>query len=196
MEPRRQPAHDPRRLGLRRPPGRRAQHALPRRFWREVPEGVRARTFLAERYREALSEEWACDLSAASEAELLDTNQYHLFPNFFPWLGYYLPIAYRFRPWGDDPNRSLMEIMVLHPRPQDGRPAPTAELQLLGPDESWTRARGLELLGAVFDQDTDNLLRVQRGLRFRGATPLVLADYQEIRIRHYHRRLDEVLGAP
>jgi phenylpropionate dioxygenase-like ring-hydroxylating dioxygenase large terminal subunit len=172
----------------------RAQHALPREFWRDVPEDVRARTFLAERHREALSAMWGVDLSAASEAELLDTDQYHLFPNFFPWLGYYLPIAYRFRPWGDDPDESLMEIMVLHPRPADGREVRPAEMQLLGPDESWTNARGLELLGIVFDQDTANLARVQRGMRFRGGAELALADYQEIRIRHYHHRLDQVLG--
>ena len=133
-------------------------------------------------------------MSGASEAELLDTDQYHLFPNFFPWLGYYLPIAYRFRPWGDDPNESLMEIMILHPRPTDGREVSSASMQLLGPDESWTKAHGFELLGMVFDQDTDNLARVQRGMRFRGGTELALADYQEIRIRHYHHRLDQVLG--
>jgi hypothetical protein len=173
----------------------RAQRALPREFWREVPADVRARDHLSERYREALSTMWGVDLSTASVAELLDTNQYHLFPNFFPWLGYYLPIAYRFRPWGEDPNQSLMEIMVLHPRPTDGREFHTAEMQLLEPDESWSHARGLETLGMVFDQDTDNLARVQRGLRFRRRRDEVaLADYQEVRIRHYHHRLDQVLG--
>jgi phenylpropionate dioxygenase-like ring-hydroxylating dioxygenase large terminal subunit len=172
----------------------RAQHALPQEFWREVPEDVTARAFLAERYRAALSAMWGVDLSSSSYAELLDTDQYHLFPNFFPWLGYYLPIAYRFRPWGDDPNLSLMEIMILHPRPTDGREVRPATMQLLGPGESWTHARGFERLGAVFDQDTDNLVRIQRGLRFRGPPELMIADYQEIRIRHYHHRLDQVLG--
>ncbi|MEA3214165.1 MAG: hypothetical protein QOJ19_321 [Acidimicrobiia bacterium] len=172
----------------------RAQHALPREFWRDVPNDVRARDVLGERYREALSAMWGVDLSSASYAELLDTNQYHLFPNFFPWLGYYLPLAYRFRPWGDDPNQSLMEIMILHPRPSDGTQVETAPMQLLEPGESWSHARGLEQLGGVFDQDTSNLVRIQRGMRFRGRDPLMIADYQEIRIRHYHHRLDQVLG--
>jgi len=171
-----------------------AQRILPREHRRPVPEDVRARTFLAERMREGLSALWGADLTALSDAELLDTDQYHLFPNFFPWLGVYLPIAYRFRPWGDDPNRSLMEIMILHPRPTDGRPYETAALQLLGPDESWSTARGFEQLGMVFDQDTDNLVRVQRGLRFGRQDRLVLGDYLEIRIRHYHHRLDQQLG--
>jgi len=171
-----------------------AQRVLPRAHQRPVPDDVRARTFLAERLREGLSELWGTDLSGMSDAEVLDTDQYHLFPNFFPWLGVYLPIAYRFRPWGDDPNRSLMEIMILHPRPTDGREYHTASLQLLGPDESWSKARGFEQLGMVFDQDTDNLVRVQRGLRFGRQERLHLGDYLEIRIRHYHHRLDQQLG--
>ncbi len=171
-----------------------AQRVLPRRYQQPVPDDVRARTFLAERMREGLSELWAVDLSGLSEAELLDTDQYHLFPNFFPWLGVYLPIAYRFRPWGDDPQRSLMEIMVLHPKPTDGRPYETASFQLLQADESWSTARGLEQLGMVFDQDTDNLVRVQRGLRFGRRDEVTLGDYLEIRIRHYHHRLDRQLG--
>ncbi|MGF1598979.1 MAG: aromatic ring-hydroxylating dioxygenase subunit alpha [Acidimicrobiales bacterium] len=172
----------------------RAQRVLPREFQRPVPDGVRARTFLAERMREGLSALWGVDLSALSEAELLDTDQYHLFPNFFPWLGVFLPLAYRFRPWGDDPNRSLMEIMLLHPKPTDGRSYETAAMELLGVDESWTSARGFEQLGMVFDQDTDNLARVQRGLRFGRQRRIVLGDYLEIRIRHYHHRLDRQLG--
>ncbi|MGD9751911.1 MAG: aromatic ring-hydroxylating dioxygenase subunit alpha [Acidimicrobiia bacterium] len=171
-----------------------AQRVLPKRFQRPVPDDVRARPFLAERMREGLSELWGVDLAELSDAELLDTDQYHLFPNFFPWLGVYLPIAYRFRPWGDDPNRSLMEIFILHPKPTDGRPYRTAPMQLLGSDESWCNARGFEQLGMVFDQDTDNLVRVQRGLRFGRQDRLVLGDYLEIRIRHYHHRLDQQLG--
>ncbi len=171
-----------------------AQRVLPRAYQRPVPDDVRARTFLGERMREGLSELWGVDLHGLSDAEVLDTDQYHLFPNFFPWLGVYLPIAYRFRPWGDDPNRSLMEIMILHPKPTDGRPFETAAMQLLGPEDSWTKARGFEQLGMVFDQDTDNLVRVQRGLRFGRQDRLVLGDYLEIRIRHYHHRLDQQLG--
>ncbi len=46
----------------------------------------------------------------------------------------------------------------------------------------------------VIDQDMRNLPRVQKGLRAAQHNTLTLSDYQEIRIRHFHRRLDEVLG--
>ncbi len=170
------------------------QRMLPREDRIEVPDGVRARPWLADRFRSSLGRRWRCDLTGVSDAEMLDSIQYFLFPNFFPWAGYAIPIAYRFRPHGDDPGRSLMEIFVLHPIPDDGR-YETAEPFWLEPGESWTRAPGFEALGLVIDQDMANLPRVQRGLRAARHRAVTLSDYQEIRIRHFHRRLDEVLAA-
>ena len=46
----------------------------------------------------------------------------------------------------------------------------------------------------IIDQDMENLPRIQKGLRAASHDHIVLSDYQEIRIRHFHRRLDEVLG--
>jgi hypothetical protein len=148
---------------------------------------------LAERFRESLTRQWRVDLSDASEAEMLDSIQYFLFPNFAPWGGYALPIVYRFRPWNNDPNKSLMEMWLLHPIPEDGV-FETATPHWLEPGESWTHAPGFESLGMVIDQDMENLPKVQKGLRAASHEHIVLSDYQEIRLRHFHRRLDEVLG--
>ena len=158
-----------------------------------VPDDVQARTWLAERFRQSFSRRWRCDLSGCSEAELLDSIQYLLFPNFAPWGGYAIPIVYRFRPYDHDPNQSLMEIIVLHPIPDDGNYT-TAEPFLLDPGQSWTQSPGFESLGMVIDQDMDNLPRIQKGLRAARHNKLTLSDYQEIRIRHFHQRLNEVLG--
>ena len=171
------------------------QRMLPRAERREVPDDVEARPWLAEGFRAAFSRQWGCDLSGVSEAEMLDSIQYFLFPNFFPWAGYAIPIAYRFRPWGHDPARSLMEIMVLHPIPDDGGHE-TAEPFWLEPGQSWTEAPGFEALGMVIDQDMDNLPRIQRGLRAARHRSVTLSDYQEIRLRHFHHRLDEIISSP
>lgn len=168
------------------------QRMLPAEDRRPVPDDVAARPWLGRRFRESLARQWRCDLAGASDAEMLDSIQYFLFPNFFPWGGYAIPITYRFRPWDDDPNRSLMEIMVLHPIPDDGRYA-TAEPFWLEPGQSWTAAPGFELLGMVIDQDMANLPRVQRGLRAASHPTITLSDYQEIRLRHFHQRLDELI---
>jgi len=159
----------------------------------EVPDDVDVRAFLGQRFRASYSRRWGVDLSAASDAELLDSIQYFLFPNFAPWMGWSLPIAYRFRPWGDDPGRSLMEIMLLHPVAPGASREPAAE-HWLEPGETWTHAPGFEALGMVVDQDIANLHRVQRGMRADPTHQLLLADYQESRIAHFHRRLNHQLG--
>ncbi len=169
------------------------QKMLPRQDRQPVPDDVVARPWLAERFRESLGRQWRTDLSEASEAEMLDSIQYFLFPNFAPWGGYALPIVYRFRPWGNDPNRSLMEMQLLHPIPDDGE-YETARPHWLEDGETWTHAPGFDALGMVIDQDMENLPNIQRGLRAARHETIALSDYQEIRIRHFHRRLDEVLG--
>ena len=169
------------------------QKMLPREDRQEVPADVNPRPWLAERFRHSLGRRWRCDLSRASEAELLDSIQYFMFPNFVPWGGYALPITYRFRPWQGDANQSLMEIMLLHPIPDDGK-FETAEPHWLEKGESWQHAPGFEALGIVIDQDIENLPKIQRGLRAAQHQSITLSDYQEIRIRHFHRRLDQVLG--
>ncbi len=169
------------------------QKMLPPEHRAVVPDQVNARAWLAEQFRESLSKQWRCDLSRASDAEMLDSIQYLLFPNFAPWGGNAIPIAYRFRPWNNDPNQSLMEIMRLHPIPDDENYI-TAEPYWLKPGESWTHAPGFEQLGIVIDQDMDNLPRIQHGLRAARHSHMTLSDYQEIRIRHFHARLNAQLG--
>ena len=159
----------------------------------DIPAEVDARTWLAERFRQSFARQWDVDLSHASEVEMLDSIQYFMFPNFAPWGGYALPITYRFRPWENNPHRSLMEVMLLHPIPDHGDYS-TAEPCWLETGQSWRDAPGFAGLGIVIDQDIENLPRIQRGLRAAQHDHIVLSDYQEIRIRHFHHRLDEVLG--
>ncbi len=171
------------------------QRLLPPADRVEVPadlDEAGLRAWLGQQFRSSFSRRWRTDLSAASEAELLDSIQYFLFPNFSPWMGYSVPIVYRFRPHGSDPNQCLMEIMLLHPIPEDGD-YQVATVHQLEPSQSWTVAPGFERMGMVIDQDMDNLPRVQRGLRAARHSSLTLADYQELRIRHFHARLDRQL---
>jgi hypothetical protein len=54
-------------------------------------------------------------------------------------------------------------------------------------------AYGKGSLGFVTDQDTFNLVRVQRGMRVSGFEGLRLGE-NEGRIRHMHRTIDEYLA--
>ena len=160
----------------------------------EVGPGETARGKLAERAREKISRAIGRDMSALSDTESLDLIEYMLFPNMVPWGGQALPITYRFRPYEDDPERSLMEIMFLFSKAPDGSHPEPAKMTMLGPDQNWCDAPELGSAAMVADQDTDNLRRIQKGLRTSRKPGVTLARYQESRIRHYHETLDAYMA--
>ena len=100
------------------------------------------------------------------------------------------------KPYGDNPEMCTMEIIVLMRIPEGAeRPADCA-VEKLGKDQLFSEAAGLEGgLGRVFDQDFSNLKMVQKGLHNLQSGEIVLANYQEIRIRHFHNTLDKYLSA-
>jgi phenylpropionate dioxygenase-like ring-hydroxylating dioxygenase large terminal subunit len=155
-----------------------------------VPQGMSARAALAAASRAALQEVVGPD-KVIADAEVSDSIYYTLFPNFHPWGGYNR-IVYRFRPWKDRHDQSLMECYYLSPFSGE-RPAP-APLHLLGDDEPWTNAPELGVLAKVFTQDTFNLPNVQRGLEAAQFESVMLARYQETKIRHFHHLLSRQLG--
>ncbi len=160
----------------------------------EVGPGETARGKLAERARDKISRSSKTDMSKLSDTESLDLIEYMLFPNMVPWGGQSLPICYRFRPLGDDPEKSIMEIMFLFAKAPDGSHPPAAKITWLGIDEPWSNAKELGSAAMVADQDTDNLKRIQKGLRASKKPGVTLAEYQESRIRHFHETLDTYMA--
>ena len=93
-----------------------------------------------ERWRPVVGDmvdEW-CD------AEFIDNIDYTIFPNMHPW-GAYNRIVYRFRPNGDNHREALMDVFLLAPFAGE-RPKPAATTYL-GPDDDWTGAPELGMLG-------------------------------------------------
>lgn len=127
-----------------------------------------------------------------SDAELLEHFNYVIFPNFHPW-GALNRIMYRFRPNGDDHLSCIFEIMFL--APFSGERPPPAEVQWLGPDDSWLTASGLDSFAMVAEQDTFNMEAVQRGLTFTRKPGVSLSRYQEAIVRWRHDVLVEYLRA-
>lgn len=159
-----------------------------------VEEGSTVRRVLADRMRATLAEQYGCDLSHITDAEALDGIEYFLFPNFMPWAGFLTPLVYRFRPHGDDPDSSVIDIMLLQPLPDDGtRPAP-APTRHLGEGETFADAPELGYLGRILNQDASTFGRIQRGLHASVEPTVTLARYQESRIRHFHATLDAYLA--
>ena len=156
-----------------------------------VPEGMTARQILAQVARMGLQAS-VPSVQALTDAELADSFYYTLFPNFHPW-GAYNKIVYRFRPYGNDAQRSVMEVIYL--APYRGRRPEPAKIHWLDFDEPWTNAPELGALAKVFAQDTFNLPKVQKGLRAARHTHVTLANYQETKIRHFHALLEKYIAA-
>lgn len=158
----------------------------------EVPDGARARPIVAERMRAALESRVRADLSATSDAEILDAVLYHLFPAFAPWAGIGQPLVYRWRP-GATPDTCFMDVIRMAPVPDGAERPERAPMQVLSLEQSWKEAEGMGGLADVFEQDMANLPRVQAGLKSRGAAGVSFGLYQEARLRMVHRHIDRFI---
>ncbi len=154
----------------------------------ELSDGMTARSVSAMGARQTASELVDREVS---DAELVDSVYYSVFPNFHPWTPFN-KIQYRFRPNGDDHRSSIMECILLAPFKGE-RPAP-AEMTYLNAEQDWTDAEELGMLARVFNQDTTNLPNVQLGLEASQHKNVVFARYQETKIRLFHHLLDEYIS--
>ena len=158
----------------------------------EIGGELTARIASAAGVREMLRPALGTAVQDLSDAELVDSFYYTVFPNFHPW-GAYNRIVYRFRPNGVNVDESIMECMYLAPNPPGEKP-PAAPIHRLGADDDWTEAPELGFLARVFNQDTFNLAKVQLGLKTMKKKTVTLANYQETKIRHFHFLLDQWLA--
>jgi phenylpropionate dioxygenase-like ring-hydroxylating dioxygenase large terminal subunit len=157
-----------------------------------VPDGSTAREVIAATMRQMLEAGTGVSMEGVSDAEAIDSIEYYLFPNFLPWPGLGVPIVYRFRPNGSDVDSSIMEIMLLAPLPDGVERPPPAPIHWVE-SEDFRDAPELGMLGLALNQDFPNLRRVQKGLHATKKPGVTLGDYQEVRIRHYHRTLARYL---
>lgn len=161
-----------------------------------VGPGETAREVVAEWMRQTRSKTSGVDYSTKTDAEMLDTISYFLFPNLIPWGGSGFPLVYRVRPVLGDSQRSLFEIMVLAEIPEDSEMPRDVPMRLVPEDVQWADVPELGASGWIFDQDMVALERMKRGLRSSGIEYITLADYQEQTIRGLHEEVDTYLGLP
>ncbi|NKB99128.1 MAG: Rieske 2Fe-2S domain-containing protein [Pseudomonadales bacterium] len=160
-----------------------------------LPEDKTARQAHADGLRESLGAAMDVDLTGVSNSELLDSIEYHVFPNacFFP--GVVIPLIYRFRPLGVD--KCIHDIMMLQPIPENGERPEPAPRERLAIDEPYVSLESFKTnrLSYVLDQDTDNFERQWAGINASLKGAQTLGNYQEARIRHFHNTLDTYLSA-
>ena len=159
-----------------------------------VPEGATARAHIAQALRRYFGATLGIDFSRVSECLMLDSIEYHLFPNMFFFPGINIPMAYRFRPNGMDVDSSIFDVLILEPLPEGVEHPLPPEPVALGVEQSYTEVDGIGWLGPVYDQDTGNLALQQQGFKTSRKKGLTLGNYQESRIRRVHMTLDEFMS--
>ena len=161
-----------------------------------IPDGATARSIIAQRSREDFLRDYDKDLSHLSDAELIDSLKYNVFPNVFVYGGPGLTQIHQIRPNGDDPHSCLFDAYILAPVPKgEPRPEPAAMVQITEAD-SYTQVPGIrEMSGRVLDQDTQILRWQHEGMRASHKGAETLSSYQESRIRHFHVTLDRYVDA-
>ena len=120
----------------------------------------------------------------------MNDNAYNdLFPNFHPWGGW-ARINFRFRPYGGDVDKCLMDVILTAPWPE-GRPKPPAAVQrTLAEDQSWTEAPELGTLARIIDQDLGNMAAIQKGLKAKSRPFVWFSAYQEGKIKNFHENYE------
>ena len=160
----------------------------------EVPPGKTARDVYAEHLQQELGQQYGADFSDYSTSLTLDSIEYFLFPNLFIFPGLSLPMVYRFRPDPESPDFCWFDLYMLRPK-VPGKPVPAPpNPQYLDVADSYTLAPGLGRLGAIYDQDTGNMAAQTRGFKNCERGSQTLGNYQEVRIRHLHQRVEDYLN--
>jgi hypothetical protein len=154
-----------------------------------IPDDANSREVMAGIFRDGMAAGMNADLSEASDAEILDAILYHLFPAFVPWAGIGQSLVYRWRP-GPTPDTCYMDVWRLAPIPE-GQPKPApAPYRVMKLEQNWKEAEDMGLLADVFNQDMENLPKVQAGLKSTGKKGVSFGNYQEARLRMIHRNID------
>lgn len=150
----------------------------------EAPPGQTLRDVLAQRVRDL----WATrgvDLSRFDTAQIMDLQQYNLFPNITVVAFPDLLSVIRARP-GATPDDCLMDAFAFT-RVPSGDSSPRTK-----PMDVTTKA-DQPVFGLVINQDVSNLRFAQKGLHQPGFTHLALSG-EECRIINLHRNLERYTG--
>ena len=158
---------------------------LPENVREKLGENPSPRVLAAEMQRQMLKSTIPEIADTIPDIELSSQIFFTVFPNWHPW-GSFNQLTYRFRPNGDNPDEAIMDVIYLAPIPADGNYTPASEIHWLEPDDDWTDAPELGMLSKVFNQDERNLPFVQDGLKTTARKHIRLADYNELKLRHFH----------
>ena len=159
-----------------------------------IPAGKSAREAIADTVRERLRPVFGGKIDGFADAELVDTICYSLFPNLHPFWSAAQPMVYRFRPYGDDHTRSILEFMVLTPLAPGETPPLPAKVKVIAEHEDFNAAPEMGYLAAFLNQDINNLAEIMKGLRNNRRGKVNFSSNAELKIRHFYSTYQNVMG--
>jgi phenylpropionate dioxygenase-like ring-hydroxylating dioxygenase large terminal subunit len=128
------------------------------------------------------------DYSLLNDDQLTDDYNYLVFPNVTFNLHADDLMLFRQRPHATDPNKMYFDLWTFELL-KDGEPHPER------PEWAFYR-HGEKSIGQVLDQDAFNLPRVQKGMQSAGFKGGLWLGDQEIRLRHFHKTIDDFIYGP
>lgn len=159
----------------------------------QVAESSTARATFADFYRHQLLNFMGVDGSEISDAQLLDTIEWFIFPNSLLIGGVMQSMLFRFFPYKKDPDSCIIDITWLPPVGGDAPIPPAGKLVELDFDDQWATVSEFGGAGVFLDQDEVCMPKVQQGLHSTVMDGLKPGLYQESRLRHFHQTLDEYM---
>jgi phenylpropionate dioxygenase-like ring-hydroxylating dioxygenase large terminal subunit len=126
------------------------------------------------------------DYSDLNDDQLTDDYNYLVFPNVTFNTHADDLMLFRNRPHPTDPNKMLFDIWMFEL-------VPAGEERPKLPKHDFREEGSSRSLGLVIDQDASNLASVQAGMN-SAAYPGLWLSAQELRIRHFHKTVGEMVG--
>jgi nitrite reductase/ring-hydroxylating ferredoxin subunit len=127
------------------------------------------------------------DLEGLTDDEVLTGGTIHIFPNLVGPLNPGNATLYRVRPYGLDPDRSIMDYWALEWVPKGGQPRPI-ERKLY---DDWS----IKDWGEINNQDFGNFAEVTKGMHSGGFRGSVLNPVQEANLIHYQQVVDHYVSS-
>ena len=157
-----------------------------------LPEGQTARSVMAQEARQRFQGQYGLNLSSHSDAEVIDSLKYNVFPNLMFSGGASKHGLSIFRPDGFDTNKAIIDRYTFLPVPKGQlRPEP-AEVFVIAEEESYMTSPDLSAYDAsVLDQDTSIMRWQQEGMHASAKGAETLSNYQESRVRWLHETLQK-----
>jgi phenylpropionate dioxygenase-like ring-hydroxylating dioxygenase large terminal subunit len=140
-----------------------------------------------QKWKRAHGAEQGKDYSRLNDDQLTDDYHYLVFPNVTLNTHADDLMLFRQRPHPTDPDKMFYDVWTLELVP-DGRDWPERP-------RHQRFKHGERSIGLVLDQDAQNLPGVQKGMHSAGFPGLWLGA-QELRIRHFHKVIDDYLYGP